>query len=102
MTIAPSGGRLETAHTLFAAAFSSARGLRLSEVPFDQYLSMLTDPENYRETQRLGSRVSRCLSMVLREIRMGGVMSPCLTPGYWLDLRLYGRASGSAIRAKMG
>jgi hypothetical protein len=57
MTIAPPGGRLETAHTLFAAAFSSAQGVRLNQAPFDQYRAILTDPENYRATQLLGKRM---------------------------------------------
>jgi hypothetical protein len=57
MTTAPPAGRLETAHTLFAAAFSSGQGLRLNQTPFDAYLAQLTDPESYRDTQQLGSQM---------------------------------------------
>jgi hypothetical protein len=57
MTTAPPGGRLETDHTLFAAAFASDRGVRLNQAPCDAYRAILTDPENYQDTQRLGRRM---------------------------------------------
>ncbi|PVV18055.1 MAG: hypothetical protein B6D78_13835 [gamma proteobacterium symbiont of Ctena orbiculata] len=57
MATAPPDGRLETAHTLFTAAYSSGQGLRLNQAPFDAYREVLTDPEHYRDTQLLGRQM---------------------------------------------
>jgi hypothetical protein len=57
MTRPPNSGRLSTEHTLFAARYASDQGLSLHQPPCDTYREVLTNPQSYRETQRLGSEM---------------------------------------------
>lgn len=54
MAIAPAG-RYVTQHTLFGAAYQTQRGLKLQVPPFASQRDALTDPNDYRQTQQLGS-----------------------------------------------
>ena len=51
----PPDERATTQHTVFEAQYASEKGVRLHQPPFDQYLSILADPVDYRETQAFGS-----------------------------------------------
>jgi hypothetical protein len=51
----PPPAPLTTQHTLFGAPWRCRRGLRLQRAPFDAWRQALTDPADYRVTQRLGS-----------------------------------------------
>lgn len=53
----PPPRKLDTQHTLFAAAYRSERGLRLQDLPFSEHLAELTAPADYRASQALGSRM---------------------------------------------
>jgi hypothetical protein len=52
---APPAGTLDTQHTLFGAAWRTARGLRLQAPPFDAHRAQLADPADYAATQALGA-----------------------------------------------
>lgn len=54
MSAPPPRNQLTTEHTLFAARYATARGVRLHEPPFNAYVLSLTDPKSYRDTQMLG------------------------------------------------
>ena len=55
METPPPSGKLTTDHTLFAAAYRVARGLKLQGQPFASYAESLTHPMDYSATQALGS-----------------------------------------------
>jgi hypothetical protein len=51
----PPAGKLDTQHTLFGAAYRTARGLRLQDPPFAAQGAELRSPVDYRASQALGS-----------------------------------------------
>ncbi|WP_019624755.1 RES family NAD+ phosphorylase [Thioalkalivibrio thiocyanoxidans] len=51
----PPARKLDTQHTLFAARYQSADGLRLQGPPFAQYAERLRHPADYQATQALGA-----------------------------------------------
>ncbi len=46
---------IRTEHTLFSVGYKSEHGLQLQHTPFDHYLSAISHPGNYHDSQRLGS-----------------------------------------------
>ncbi len=50
----PPAGKLTSEHTLFAAPFSTQRGLRLHAAPFLPFKATLVHPGRYADTQQLG------------------------------------------------
>ncbi|HUH40844.1 MAG TPA: RES family NAD+ phosphorylase [Castellaniella sp.] len=50
----PPKAAIHSQHALFTVAYKTARGVHLQDPPFDQYASQITDPADYRDTQRLG------------------------------------------------
>ena len=54
MAVAPVSGKLTTEHTVFAAQYAFARGLRLHQHPFSDYKKELTHPAGYSDTRQLG------------------------------------------------
>jgi len=83
MALAPAAP-LTTQHTLFGAPWRCGRGLRLHRTPFDAWLATLTDPADYRATQRLGSamRAAGIEAFEYRSARdpAGGVNVALFTP----------------------
>jgi hypothetical protein len=55
--VAPPPRKLDTQHTLFSAAYRTEHGLRLQDAPFAEHQDALTDPEGYRDSQALGSKI---------------------------------------------
>lgn len=51
----PPAGKLDTQHTLFGAAYRTARGLRLQAAPFDRHRAELASPSDYHASQAAGS-----------------------------------------------
>ena len=51
----PPPRKLDTQHTLFAARYQGRYGVRLHQPPFDDAVSLLRDPADYRATQALGT-----------------------------------------------
>ncbi|SIS74743.1 RES family NAD+ phosphorylase [Neptunomonas antarctica] len=51
----PPKPRLNSEHTLFSVSYSSPKGIRLQNPPFDNYLSQLTHLSDYSACQQLGS-----------------------------------------------
>jgi len=47
--------KLNTEHTLFTIGYKTNRGIQLQKPPFDSYTEKLTNRQDYRETQQLGS-----------------------------------------------
>jgi RES domain len=81
---APPPGRLVTTHCLFSARYRTAFGLALHAPPFDTYRAELTSPNNYRATQRLGTRM-RAAGVAAFEFasardRAGGLNVALFTP----------------------
>lgn len=54
MKVAPST-KLDSQHTLFGAAYSTAAGLKLQDPPFSAHEKRLAHPSDYRASQELGS-----------------------------------------------
>lgn len=80
----PPAAKLDTQHTLFAAAYQTARGLRLHEPPFAAYRDVLASPSDYRASQALGSRmraagIEACAFWSARDPD-GGINLALLTP----------------------
>ncbi|AGA92138.1 RES domain-containing protein [Thioflavicoccus mobilis 8321] len=65
MAAPPPSGRLLTQHSVFAARWQAARGVRLQDPPCADHEPILRDPQDYRATQRLGS--------ALREVGVGAI-----------------------------
>lgn len=53
----PPAAKIDTQHTLFAAAYRTARGLRLQAPPFAAYREAISSPSAYRASQALGSEM---------------------------------------------
>lgn len=53
----PPKARLNSEHTLFSVGYSSTKGVRLQDTPFDNYHDQLTHPSNYSACQHLGSNM---------------------------------------------
>jgi len=59
METPPLSGRLLTQHTVFRARYRTDHGLRLQNPPCAEHEPILTDPSNYRPTQRLGTSLRK-------------------------------------------
>ncbi|GAA3975664.1 RES family NAD+ phosphorylase [Allohahella marinimesophila] len=57
MSAAPIKDSIRTSHTLFSAPYSTQRGVQIQRPPFDEYMTALTHPSNYSQTQTLGSQM---------------------------------------------
>lgn len=55
MEIAPPSGALKTHHTIFSAKYKCSAGLCFNEPVFEEIQDSLQHPDDYKETQRLGS-----------------------------------------------
>jgi hypothetical protein len=53
--VEPPPGKLDTQHTLFGAAYRTARGLRLQNPPFAAHAQAITHPSDYSTSQALGA-----------------------------------------------
>lgn len=53
----PPSGKLDTQHTLFAAAFRTDQGLQLQEPPFAAHREALSSPSDYSASQALGTQM---------------------------------------------
>ena len=53
----PPKARLNSEHTLFSVGYSSPKGIRLQDAPFNDYHNQLTHPSNYSASQQLGSNM---------------------------------------------
>lgn len=51
----PPSGRILSKHSSFEVRYQSERGVRLQMPPFATHRALLTDPRDYRATQRLGT-----------------------------------------------
>lgn len=51
----PPAGKLDTQHTLFAAAYRTGRGLQLQAPPFADHRAALASPTGYQTSQALGT-----------------------------------------------
>lgn len=51
----PPASKLDTQHTLFEAAYRTAKGLHLHRPPFARYRDALSSPTDYAESQALGA-----------------------------------------------
>ena len=51
----PPAGKLDTQHTLFAAAYRTGQGLQLQGPPFTGHRDALASPSDYRASQALGT-----------------------------------------------
>ncbi|WP_416397181.1 RES family NAD+ phosphorylase [Allohahella sp. A8] len=57
MSAAPVKDSIRTSHTLFSALYRTGRGIQLQRPPFDEYMTVLTHPSNYSQTQTVGSQM---------------------------------------------
>lgn len=55
MSEPPPSGKLVTQHTVFGVGYQTDNGLKLQDMPFNQYESHLIDPFHYEATQMLGA-----------------------------------------------
>jgi hypothetical protein len=55
MVVPPPMQQLITQHTVFQAGYDTARGVKLQAPPFDAYTDVLRSPDDYTETQALGT-----------------------------------------------
>lgn len=51
----PPAARLNTQHSLFSVGYRAERGVQLQLPPFNEFMDQLTDPQDYRHSQALGS-----------------------------------------------
>lgn len=81
----PPAGKLDTQHTLFGAAYRSARGLRLQAPPFDAYRADLASPSDIRASQALGTAMRaagiEAFEFVSARDPAGGINVALFTPG---------------------
>lgn len=54
MAVSPASGKFITQHTVFAARYASAQGLKLQNPPFIEYKQYVSHPSSYGESQQLG------------------------------------------------
>lgn len=55
MDAKPVKDKIRSEHTLFSVGYQTIRGVRLQNEPFNQYVSELTHPKDYIQTQQLGT-----------------------------------------------
>lgn len=55
MSEPPVSGKFVTQHTVFGAGYKTGHGLKLQNRPFNKYKKQLTSPDNYSDTQTLGT-----------------------------------------------
>jgi len=55
MTIPPPSGKLTTQHTVFGADYATDMGIQLQSEPFSDFEDPLRCPDDYRDTQQLGT-----------------------------------------------
>jgi hypothetical protein len=77
MVTPPPSLQLITQHSVFHAGYDTTRGLRLQDAPFDAYTDVLRSPDDYAETQALGTAmraagVKACQYLSARD-RHGGI-----------------------------
>lgn len=46
---------MHSAHTLFSVGYKTAKGIRLQHAPFEEHRATLAHPQNYHQTQLIGS-----------------------------------------------
>ena len=90
----PPAGKLDTQHTLFGAAYRTARGLRLQDPPFAAHGDELRSPVDYRASQALGSAMRaagiEAFEFVSARDAAGGINLALFTPA-----ALAGKSPGS-------
>lgn len=59
MSEAPPSKKLKTQHTIFAAKYASHRGVQLQFPPFNRFVSLLADPQDYSHSQSLGRELRK-------------------------------------------
>ena len=55
MDAEPIKTKIRSEHTLFSVDYTSTKAIRLQSSPFDQYRKNLTHPQDYTQTQQLGT-----------------------------------------------
>jgi hypothetical protein len=89
----PPPAPMTTQHTLFGVGIRVTRGLQLQAPPFDRHRATLTDPADYRATQRLGS--------ALREQAIEAIeYESARDPAHGLNVALYTPAALADARPR--
>lgn len=80
----PPLAKIDTQHTLFAAAYRTARGLRLQAPPFAAHRAAINSPSAYRASQALGSEMRaagiEAFEFVSARDAAGGINLALFTP----------------------